>query len=180
MQYSRLVEIYEKLDSTSKRLEQTDIISGFLKEIDADGLGTIILDEKELEQRLNQTNRVHGIYVLEGDTSFVPYVSFERGVQEHEKFLEGGLARGLVHTADKKATTLSSIANKEEYPQGVNVWGFDSVKSPVLRVVRLLSVKYLDGGSLDVGGDSWDEDDYGYAFGGLVSGEASAPKNLGD
>ncbi len=43
MHYSRLVEIYEKLDATTKRLEQTDILSEFLKEVDADDLGTTIL-----------------------------------------------------------------------------------------------------------------------------------------
>ena len=43
MLYSRLVEIYEKLDATTKRLEQTDILSEFLKEVDADDLGTTIL-----------------------------------------------------------------------------------------------------------------------------------------
>src|SRR3989338_11432925 len=43
MQYSRIVEIYEKLEATSKRLEQTHIISEFLKEIDTDDLSTAIL-----------------------------------------------------------------------------------------------------------------------------------------
>ena len=43
MHYSKLVEIYEKLDATTKRLEQTDIISGFLQEVDADELGPAIL-----------------------------------------------------------------------------------------------------------------------------------------
>src|SRR3989344_7719376 len=43
MHYSKLVEIYEKIDATAKRLEQTDIISKFLKEVDADDLGPMIL-----------------------------------------------------------------------------------------------------------------------------------------
>jgi len=138
--------------------------------------GNVVRDEKELEQRLSKTNRVNGIYLLEGDTSFVPSASFEKEVQEHEKFLEGGLARGLVHTADKKATTLSLIANKDEYPNGVDVWGFDSVGRPILNVVRLGSYWGLGGDRLYVVGD-WDEGNIGYAFGVLESGEASAQKN---
>lgn len=43
MQYSKLVDIYEKLESTTKRLEHTRIISEFLKGIDLDDLGTTIL-----------------------------------------------------------------------------------------------------------------------------------------
>ena len=43
MQYSQLVEIYDNLESTTKRLEHTDIISKFLKKINFDELGTTIL-----------------------------------------------------------------------------------------------------------------------------------------
>jgi DNA ligase-1 len=43
MQYSNLVEVYEKLEATTKRLEHTHIISEFLKGIDVDDLGTTIL-----------------------------------------------------------------------------------------------------------------------------------------
>ena len=43
MQYSRLVEIYEKLESTTKRLEHTHIISEFLKSVDIGDLGSVTL-----------------------------------------------------------------------------------------------------------------------------------------
>lgn len=43
MQYSKLVEIYEKLESTTKRLDHTHTISEFLKGISTDDLGTTIL-----------------------------------------------------------------------------------------------------------------------------------------
>jgi len=43
MQYSQLVEIYEKLDATTKRLEFTNIISEFLKHVSLDNLGSIML-----------------------------------------------------------------------------------------------------------------------------------------
>jgi len=43
MQYSKLVEVYEKLKSTTKRLHHTYIISEFLKSIIIEDLGTTIL-----------------------------------------------------------------------------------------------------------------------------------------
>ena len=43
MHYSKLVEVYEKLEATTKRLEHTHIISEFLKKISLEDLGTIIL-----------------------------------------------------------------------------------------------------------------------------------------
>jgi len=43
MQYSKLVDIYEELGATTKRLEHTYTISEFLKEISIDDLGTTIL-----------------------------------------------------------------------------------------------------------------------------------------
>ncbi len=139
--------------------------------------GNIIIDNKELESHLNGVKKSNGIYLLDNDVSFVPYGSFERGVQEHGKFLEGGLARGLVHTQDKKVDALSAIANDAEYPRQVNVFGFDSVKEPLVEVVGLVSFRDVDCERLDVVGDYWDY--YGgFAFGGLVldSGEASAQK----
>ena len=43
MQYNKLVEVYEKLESTSKRLEKTYFISKLLKQTKTDDLGVIIL-----------------------------------------------------------------------------------------------------------------------------------------
>ena len=43
MHYSKLVEVYEKLEATTKRLEHTHIISEFLKHVDIDDLGITIL-----------------------------------------------------------------------------------------------------------------------------------------
>ena len=142
-----------------------------------DDNGYVLMDEQALEQRLDGIRPVYGIYLLDGDTSFVPHASFERRVQEHGKFLEGGLARGLVHTADKKATTLSSIANRDVYPDGVDVWAFEPVINPIFRVVELGSGWYFDGNWFVVGGCGYGGGLDGFAFGGLVSGEASAPRN---
>ena len=43
MQYSKLVEVYDKIEATTKRLESTHIISEFLKDASIDDLGTTIL-----------------------------------------------------------------------------------------------------------------------------------------
>ena len=43
MLYSKLVEVYEKLEATTKRLEHTYIISEFLKGVSVEDLGTTIL-----------------------------------------------------------------------------------------------------------------------------------------
>ncbi|MCK4730018.1 MAG: ATP-dependent DNA ligase [Candidatus Aenigmarchaeota archaeon] len=42
MDYSELVEIYEKLSATTKKLEKRDIIAEFIKNLDTDELGIVI------------------------------------------------------------------------------------------------------------------------------------------
>lgn len=141
-----------------------------------DAEGTIIMNNQELKKHLDNADKVNGIYLFSGDTSFVPYDSFEQGEQGHEKFLEGGLGRGLVHTSNKKVTTLSKIANDTEYSFGVNIVMFDSVgvSKPLVRVVSFYSLKYHNEYKLVVDCYSYDEHSKcGYAFGGLVSGKAS-------
>ena len=43
MQYIKLVDIYQQLEKTSKRLEKTYILSEFLKTIPKDDIGDIVL-----------------------------------------------------------------------------------------------------------------------------------------
>ena len=43
MEYSRLVEIYEQLSKTAKRLEKTHIISEFLKDVGMDDIEHVML-----------------------------------------------------------------------------------------------------------------------------------------
>ena len=43
MEYSKLVEVYEQLNSTTKRLEKTHIISEFLKDISVDDIEHVVL-----------------------------------------------------------------------------------------------------------------------------------------
>ena len=47
----------------------------------------------------------------------------------------------------------------------MNVWDFDDVKKPILKVVSLLSDRYIVGDRLGVGGSDWGDGNSGYAFG---------------
>ena len=117
-----------------------------------DAEGNPITNEAELKAYLNGCRKVNGIYLGDNDFGFAPYEAFKRGVQESGTFTEGGLARLLEHSDEKTAHNLGEISSSENYPAGVNVWGFDEVKEPALRVLALNSDWGLDR-RLDVGGD---------------------------
>ena len=101
---------------------------------------------------------------MDNDFGFAPYETFKRGVQDCDSFVQGGLARVLEHTQEEQAKNLRTIASPKFYKRGVNVWGFDDVKEPVLRVVGLDSGRVLGDGRLGVDG-GWGDYDNGYAFG---------------
>ena len=121
---------------------------------------TTEIDESRLKHLLNNTKKVNGIYLINNQTAFIPYDSFKQGEMSSEEFCEQGLARGLEHTSGKKAKNLAKISSKKNYPNGVNVWGWGSLKNPEARISVLISVV----GQLRVG-DIWDDDGYGFAFG---------------
>lgn len=132
-----------------------------------------IIDEKILKSYLNKVKPVKvgkgKIYIVSDtenlkDFGFIEYDSFKRGVQDCDEFVNGGLARILEHSEESK--NLKSISSPKFYKRGVNVWNFDKVKQPVLKVVSLDSDRNLDGGRLDVDDDG--RCDYyvgGFAFG---------------
>jgi hypothetical protein len=130
-----------------------------------DAQGKPITDEETLKSLLKVDRKFNGIYLLDNDSGFAPYDSFERGVQDCETFAQGGLARVLEHTSEREAKQLRAIASLRNYSLGVNVSGFDTVKEPVLKVVGLGSIWFhvnrVD--RLDVFGDDWGSD--GNAFG---------------
>lgn len=134
--------------------------------------GNPITNEQVLKSFLKADKKVNGIWLLDNDFGYAPYETFKQGVQDGGDFAEGGLARVLEHT-EKTAENLKEIASKRNYPKGVNVWGFDSVNQPVLRVASLGSGWPLDCGLLGVVG-RWDDYDYGCAFGVLVGAEGTA------
>ncbi|MBI2047309.1 hypothetical protein HYT26_04085 [Candidatus Pacearchaeota archaeon] len=139
-----------------------------------DRQGSPITDEKTLKSFLKTSKKVNGIYLLDNDLAFAPYETFSMGVQDCDTFAQGGLARILEYTEKKEAENLRAIASPKFYTRGVNVWGFDSVKEPILLVACLGSCECLVGNRLSVDGYDLDGGDDGYAYGILDSGEASA------
>ena len=126
--------------------------------------GNPITNEAELKAYLDNCRKVNGIYLGDNDFGFAPYGTFEKGVQESGVFAEGGLARVLEHSDEKTAPKLRDISSSKNYSRGINVYGFDPVDEPVLRVSALYSGRDFDGG-LYVNGNDHGDGSYGYAFG---------------
>ena len=126
-------------------------------------IDTQIQDESQLKELLDHAEEVNGIYLIDDKVAFAPYDSFKREVQDADTFAQGGLARALEHTRGKVAQNLRKIASPKHYKKGVNVYGFDDVKEPTLKVAGL----YSGGGGdwLVVSGKNWGSGNYGYAFG---------------
>ena len=144
--------------------------------------GKLIEDEEVLKRLLDKSKEINGIYLCDNDFGFAPYETFKQGEQDCDEFTEGGLARVLEHTEEKKAQKLEIIASPEFYKRGVDVWGFDEVEKPVLKVVVLGSSRGFFIGRLNVGGYDWLDyldgyGDDGYAFGGWYLAKP-ARKNL--
>ena len=142
-----------------------------------DEKGNSITDEKSLKSYLNKAKKVNGIYLHEKDFGFAPYESFKRGVQDCDTFADGGLARILEHTGEKTARNLRAIASPKFYKKGVNIWRFDDVEEPTLRVVSLYSSRGLDSGWLGLDGYCRGGDYGGYVSGVVNSEAVDARKN---
>ncbi|MFH1711065.1 MAG: hypothetical protein ABH840_02020 [Nanoarchaeota archaeon] len=147
---------------------------GVFANVPRDAQGNPVTDEKILKSLLKANKKVNGIYLLDKDIGYAPYGTFKQGVQDAGDFAESGLARVLEHSQSPKH--LSGIASKRNYPRGVNVFGFDSVNQPVLKVASLFSYRYSGIRQLGVDGDCWCDDDGGCAFGVLDSAEGTAKK----
>jgi len=132
-----------------------------------DKQGNPIIDEQTLKSYLNNSKKVNGIWLYNGedarDFGFAPYETFTEGEQDCDLFVEEGLARVLEHTSEKQAKNFREIASYENYPDGVNIVGFDGVKKPDLMLISLGTSADSDK-ILDFHGD-WDGDWNGYAFG---------------
>jgi len=126
---------------------------------------TKITDENELKSLLNRVEKVNGIYLIDDNIAFAPYETFQRGIQDRDAFAQGGLARALEHTPEKVARNLREMASPEHYKRGVNVYNFDDVKEPVLKVAILNSDGIIFGDWLGVSCDNWDDNNNGFAFG---------------
>jgi len=118
-------------------------------------------NEEALKGLLNGIEKTNGIYLRDDGIAFAPYESFKRGVQSAEDFARGGLARALGHTPEEVAKNLNKIAST--YKEGVDVWSFDEVQEPTLRVASLYS--YRNGGRLGVDGNCRVGYSNGFTFG---------------
>lgn len=138
-----------------------------------DKKGNVVIDEKVLKNHLNNAEKFNGIYILpnnlvEGvrDFSFVPYETFNQGIQSPEDFAvnpkTNGLARGLEGSKNQNALNLESISKNYEK---INVLGFGSVTNPKA-FVSVLNGKWGGDQELNVNGGSYFVDDSdGHAFG---------------
>jgi len=133
--------------------------------------GKSIVDEELLMSwRDSKSKEVRGIYLGENGFGFAAYNTFQQGVQNCDTFARGGLARVLEHTEEEVARNLREIASPKFYKSEVNVFGFDSVSEPVLRVASLFSGRDVERGRLYLCGDNWDDSfNFGCVFGVLDS-----------
>jgi hypothetical protein len=98
-----------------------------------------------LEILLKLTEPTNSIYLM-GNSSlrphfvFVPYDTFKQGTQSVEEFTSGGLARGLEYSRGDTAEYLKTIASKENYPEGINIYNFNLSHCPV-QIVGIHSSK---------------------------------------
>ena len=58
MKYSSLVEVYEKLDATTKRLEKTKIISELFKNIDEKDIEIIVLSPRVTFEKIDNSKKL--------------------------------------------------------------------------------------------------------------------------
>ena len=108
MQYSKLVEIYEKLDATAKRLEHTFIISEFLKNVSLDDLGnTVLLLEGRIFPRWDEREVGIASKLMVKAISVASGESKDKIVSEWKKTGDlGTVAFNVIKT--KKQSTLGS------------------------------------------------------------------------
>jgi len=133
--------------------------------------GNFLTDEKTLKSFFKSENKNNGIYLLDNDFGFAPYETFKQGEQNYLTFIEGGLARLLEHTDEKKAKNFERIVSKSLLETSADVRRFDASKEPALKFAKF--DLYTHAGLiyrsnkiiLDCG---FDESDKAYSFGILL------------
>jgi DNA ligase 1 len=144
MHYSKLVEIYEELEGTTKRLHHTYIISEFLKDINVENLGTTILllegrvfprwDEREIGMASQMMlkaigvasgeskNRINSEWKKTGDLGTVSYNLIKKKKQ---------------HTLGSQDLTVKKVL--DNLRKLVTIEGMGSVDKKVSLVAELLT-----------------------------------------
>lgn len=144
----------------------------------------LINDGKILKRYLNgvkpiKVNKGH-IYIVPDslnlkDFGFASYETFDIGIQDNDTFVQGGLARILEHTKEKKAQNLKAITSHNN--RRVNVKGFRYLEEPFLRIAGLALCRNTDNSEfLQVDSNFWVGDYRGYTFGILDSGKGNTKK----
>src|SRR3989344_1278661 len=132
-----------------------------------DAQGNVVLNQGDLEAIKTNARKIEvgngHIYLGDKDFGFAEYTTFQLGIQDSDTFAQGGLARIIEHT-ENQAIHLKAISSKQNYPRGVDVWGFEIAKEPIERVLSLYSGWDLDSDRLFVDGVDWNVNG-GYAFG---------------
>ena len=109
MEYSRLVEVYEELNKTTKRLEKTHIISEFLKDVNADEMEHVML---LLEGRVfpGYDSREIGVAsrLMLKSLNVATGISADRIEKEWKKQGDLGLVAELIVKTKKQATLHST------------------------------------------------------------------------
>lgn len=109
MDYSRLVEVYEELNKTTKRLEKTHIISEFLKEVGLDDIEQVVL---LLEGRIfpNYDAREIGVAsrLMLKSLSTATGISIDKIENEWKKLGDLGLVAEIIIKTKKQATLHSA------------------------------------------------------------------------
>src|SRR3989344_4159742 len=109
MEYSRLVEVYEQLNKTTKRLEKTHIISEFLRDVSVDEMENVIL---LLEGRVfpNYDAREVGVAsrLMLKSLNVATGISVDKIEKEWKRLGDLGLVAELIVKTKKQATLHSA------------------------------------------------------------------------
>src|SRR3989344_7594326 len=109
MEYSKLVDVYEQLNKTTKRLEKTHIISEFLKEVGLDDIEHVML---LLEGRIfpNYDAREIGVAarLMLKSLSIATGISIDKIENEWKKQGDLGLVAEIIIKTKKQATLHSA------------------------------------------------------------------------
>ena len=133
MQYSKLVEVYEKLEATTKRLEHTYIISEFLKKISLEDLGvTILLLEGRVFPRWDEREMGIASKIMSKAMGLASGESKERIISEWKK------------TGDLGTVTYNFIKKKKQATLGAYELSVKNVLKNLMEIAAIEGAGTVD------------------------------------
>jgi len=140
MEYSKLVEVYEELNKTTKRLEKTHILSEFLKEANVDDVGQVIL---LLEGRVfpNYDPREIGIAArtMLKSLSAATGISADKIENEWKKQGDLGIVAEIIVKTKKQSTLHSSRLTVKKVFENIRKLAELRGKGTVERKIQLIA-----------------------------------------